>query len=80
MNIHKRKKQISFFRKACRNGDLELVIELLKLRDTEKVLFDISCKGKSKSNLGKIVKLFYLQKYYYLVAHKFFFEKDVNRW
>ncbi|XP_037046475.1 oxysterol-binding protein-related protein 1 isoform X2 [Bradysia coprophila] len=40
------------FLKACRNGDLELVIELLKLRDNEKVFFDISCKGKSKSNLG----------------------------
>lgn len=40
------------FRKACRNGDLELVTELLKLRDNGKGFFDISCKGKSKSNLG----------------------------
>ncbi|KAJ6642767.1 Oxysterol-binding protein-related protein 1, partial [Pseudolycoriella hygida] len=40
------------FLKACRNGDLELVIEFLKLRDTEKLIFDISCKGRSKSNLG----------------------------
>lgn len=40
------------FLRACRNGDTSIVVEMLKLRDSDRLTFAISCKGKSKSNLG----------------------------
>lgn len=40
------------FLRACRNGDTPFVIEMLQMRDSERLSFGISCKGKSKSNLG----------------------------
>lgn len=40
------------FLRACRNGDTPIVIEMLQMRDSERLSFGISCKGKSKSNLG----------------------------
>lgn len=40
------------FLRSSRNGDLTTVIEMLKLRDSERIQFSVSCKGKSKSNLG----------------------------
>lgn len=40
------------FLRACRNGDISMVTEMLKLKDSERLSFSISCKGKSKSNLG----------------------------
>lgn len=40
------------FLRACRNGDISMVSEMLKLKDSERLSFSISCKGKSKSNLG----------------------------
>lgn len=40
------------FLRACRNGDINTVVTLLGKRDTGKYGFDVSCKGKSKSNLG----------------------------
>ncbi|XP_037911232.1 oxysterol-binding protein-related protein 1 isoform X2 [Hermetia illucens] len=40
------------FLRACRNGDIQTVTLLLEKRDSGKYGFDVSCKGKSKSNLG----------------------------
>lgn len=40
------------FLRSSRNGDLTTVVEMLKLRDSERIQFSVSCKGKSKSNLG----------------------------
>lgn len=40
------------FLRACRNGDLSTVVDMLKLKDSERMQFSVSCKGKSKSNLG----------------------------
>lgn len=40
------------FLRSCRNGDVSLVRELIAKRDLGNFTFDISCKGKSKSNLG----------------------------
>lgn len=40
------------FLRACRNGDKPIVIEMLQMRDSERLSFGVSCKGKSKSNLG----------------------------
>lgn len=40
------------FLRACRNGDLPVIQDLLNKRDQKIFQFDISCKGQSKSNLG----------------------------
>lgn len=40
------------FLRACRNGDIKIVNELLDMKDSNKCKFNISCKGKSKSNFG----------------------------
>lgn len=42
------------FLRACRNGDMTIIKDLLEKRDTdpEGYHFEISCKGQSKSNLG----------------------------
>lgn len=40
------------FLRASRNGDLATVVEMLKLKDSERIQLSVSCKGKSKSNLG----------------------------
>lgn len=40
------------FLRACRNGDTSAVTDLLRLKDAGKCTFSVSCKGKSKSNLG----------------------------
>lgn len=40
------------FLRACRHGDLAVIKDMLEKRDANIYNFDISCKGKSKSNLG----------------------------
>lgn len=40
------------FLRACRNGDASAVTDLIRLKDSGKCTFSVSCKGKSKSNLG----------------------------
>lgn len=40
------------FLRACRNGDVIIVRELINKRDAGRFSFDFSCKGRSKSNLG----------------------------
>lgn len=40
------------FLRSCRNGDISMVKELLERKSEGKCVLDVSCKGKSKSNLG----------------------------
>lgn len=40
------------FLRSCRNGDISMVRELLERKSEGKCVLDVSCKGKSKSNLG----------------------------
>lgn len=40
------------FLRACRHGDMASVVEMLKLKDSERMDFSVSCTGKSKSNFG----------------------------
>lgn len=40
------------FLRSCRNGDISMVNELLERKAEGTCIIDVSCKGKSKSNLG----------------------------
>lgn len=40
------------FLRSCRNGDIDMVKDLIARRDAGQLNFELDCKGKSKSNLG----------------------------